>query len=211
MLANVTLQRNMRTGVDTPKPLQPHLYEVAPRMYLLIRRRNKSQALLSRGICRTAKLSPLNHFACSRRALVSSEDMFDSSFLASSGTYRLPSGFSTTARSSIARLAQSRRNSRDAYSVQIFRHSGALLSSDHGPPHIFTPLPFQSSKSTVSSGCTHMYLPTRTLRIPTQAVYDHRICIRARRYPYFACSVNVSLRSTYENLIVSLSSTSSSI
>ncbi len=34
--------------MDTPKPLQPHLYEVAPRMYLLIRRRNKSQALLSR-------------------------------------------------------------------------------------------------------------------------------------------------------------------
>ncbi len=34
--------------VDTPKPLQPHLYELAARMYLMMRRRNESQALLSR-------------------------------------------------------------------------------------------------------------------------------------------------------------------
>ncbi|GLB34323.1 putative TRAFAC class myosin-kinesin ATPase superfamily, myosin family protein [Lyophyllum shimeji] len=36
--------------VDSPKPLQPHLYDLAARVYLLMRRRNESQAVLSRGI-----------------------------------------------------------------------------------------------------------------------------------------------------------------
>lgn len=34
--------------VDSPKPLQPHLYDLAARVYLVMRRRNESQALLSR-------------------------------------------------------------------------------------------------------------------------------------------------------------------
>lgn len=39
--------------VDAPKPLQPHLYELAAKMYLMMRRRTESQALLSRYVaCR---------------------------------------------------------------------------------------------------------------------------------------------------------------
>ena len=34
--------------VDSPRPLQPHLYDMAARMYLLMRRRNESQSLVSR-------------------------------------------------------------------------------------------------------------------------------------------------------------------
>lgn len=34
--------------VDSPRPLQPHLYDLAARMYLLMRRRNESQGVLSR-------------------------------------------------------------------------------------------------------------------------------------------------------------------
>jgi len=34
--------------VDSPKPLQPHIYDLAARVYLVMRRRNESQALLSR-------------------------------------------------------------------------------------------------------------------------------------------------------------------
>ncbi|KAF8906646.1 glycosyltransferase family 2 protein [Mucidula mucida] len=45
--------------VDTPKPLQPHLYELAARMYLMMRRRNESQALLSRGITGSGKSSSI--------------------------------------------------------------------------------------------------------------------------------------------------------
>lgn len=33
---------------DSPRPLQPHLYDVAARVYLLMRRRNQSQAVVSR-------------------------------------------------------------------------------------------------------------------------------------------------------------------
>ena len=33
---------------DSPKPLQPHLYELAAKVYLLMRRRNESQSLLAR-------------------------------------------------------------------------------------------------------------------------------------------------------------------
>lgn len=36
--------------VDSPKPLQPHLYDLAARVYLLMRRRNESQALVSRSV-----------------------------------------------------------------------------------------------------------------------------------------------------------------
>ena len=34
--------------LDSPRPLQPHLYDVAARVYLLMRRRNESQAVLTR-------------------------------------------------------------------------------------------------------------------------------------------------------------------
>lgn len=34
--------------VDSPKPLQPHLYELAAKVYLLMRRKNQSQAVLAR-------------------------------------------------------------------------------------------------------------------------------------------------------------------
>lgn len=34
--------------VDSPKPLQPHLYDLAAKVYLLMRRNNESQAILSR-------------------------------------------------------------------------------------------------------------------------------------------------------------------
>jgi chitin synthase len=34
--------------VDSPKPLQPHIYDLAAKVYLLMRRRNESQALVTR-------------------------------------------------------------------------------------------------------------------------------------------------------------------
>ena len=34
--------------LDSPRPLQPHLYDVAARVYLLMRRRNESQAVVTR-------------------------------------------------------------------------------------------------------------------------------------------------------------------
>ncbi|KAF9463705.1 glycosyltransferase family 2 protein [Collybia nuda] len=48
--------------VDSPKPLQPHLYDMAARVYLLMRRRNESQAVLSRGITGSGKSSSLRLF-----------------------------------------------------------------------------------------------------------------------------------------------------
>ena len=33
---------------DSPKPLQPHVYEMAAKIYLLMRRRNMSQAVITR-------------------------------------------------------------------------------------------------------------------------------------------------------------------
>jgi len=33
---------------DSPRPLQPHVYELAARVYLLMRRRNTSQSLVAR-------------------------------------------------------------------------------------------------------------------------------------------------------------------
>ncbi len=38
--------------VDSPKPLQPHLYDLAARVYLLMRRRNESQGVLARYVVR---------------------------------------------------------------------------------------------------------------------------------------------------------------
>jgi Myosin head (motor domain) len=45
--------------VNSPKPLQPHLYDLAAKVYLLMRRRNESQAILSRCVLceRTATCS----------------------------------------------------------------------------------------------------------------------------------------------------------
>ena len=34
--------------LGSPRPLQPHLYDLAARVYLLMRRRNKSQAVVTR-------------------------------------------------------------------------------------------------------------------------------------------------------------------
>lgn len=34
--------------LDSPRPLQPHLYDMAARVYLLMRRRNESQAVVTR-------------------------------------------------------------------------------------------------------------------------------------------------------------------
>ncbi|RDB20078.1 Chitin synthase 8 [Hypsizygus marmoreus] len=48
--------------VDSPKPLQPHLYDLAAKVYLLMRRRNESQAVLSRGITGSGKSSSLRLF-----------------------------------------------------------------------------------------------------------------------------------------------------
>ncbi|KIY65055.1 glycosyltransferase family 2 protein [Cylindrobasidium torrendii FP15055 ss-10] len=45
--------------VDTPKPLQPHLYDLAAKMYLLMRRRNESQVLLTRGVTGSSKSSSI--------------------------------------------------------------------------------------------------------------------------------------------------------
>ncbi|TFK33275.1 glycosyltransferase family 2 protein [Crucibulum laeve] len=41
--------------VDSPRPLQPHLYELAAKVYLLMRRRNESQAVVTRGITGSGK------------------------------------------------------------------------------------------------------------------------------------------------------------
>ncbi|KAG5641699.1 hypothetical protein DXG03_004417 [Asterophora parasitica] len=48
--------------VDSPKPLQPHLYDLAARVYLLMRRRNESQAVLARGITGSGKSSSIRLF-----------------------------------------------------------------------------------------------------------------------------------------------------
>lgn len=34
--------------VDSPKPLQPHVYELAAKIYLLMRRREESQSIITR-------------------------------------------------------------------------------------------------------------------------------------------------------------------
>jgi hypothetical protein len=37
--------------VDSPRPLQPHLYELAAKLYLLMRRRHEPQAVVARSVC----------------------------------------------------------------------------------------------------------------------------------------------------------------
>ncbi|KAJ3996161.1 chitin synthase [Lentinula boryana] len=48
--------------VDSPKPLQPHIYDLAARVYLVMRRRNQSQALVARGITGSGKTSNFRLF-----------------------------------------------------------------------------------------------------------------------------------------------------
>ncbi|PPQ77158.1 hypothetical protein CVT25_010786 [Psilocybe cyanescens] len=48
--------------VNSPRPLQPHLYDLAARVYLLMRRRNESQGVVSRGITGSGKSSSLRLF-----------------------------------------------------------------------------------------------------------------------------------------------------
>lgn len=48
--------------VNSPKPLQPHLYDLAAKVYLLMRRRSQSQTVLSRGITGSGKSSSLRLF-----------------------------------------------------------------------------------------------------------------------------------------------------
>ncbi|KAF8627926.1 hypothetical protein AX17_006081 [Amanita inopinata Kibby_2008] len=48
---------------DSPRPLQPHLYEMAAKLYLLMRRRNESQAVVARGITGSGKSSGLRLLA----------------------------------------------------------------------------------------------------------------------------------------------------
>jgi len=38
--------------VDSPKPLQPHVYDLAAKIYLLMKRRNESQSILTRYVSR---------------------------------------------------------------------------------------------------------------------------------------------------------------
>ncbi|KAJ7623767.1 chitin synthase [Roridomyces roridus] len=42
-------------AIDSPKPLQPHVYELACRIYLLMRRRAESQLVIARGITGSGK------------------------------------------------------------------------------------------------------------------------------------------------------------
>ena len=39
---------NPAVGVDAPRPLQPHLYDMAAKMYLLLRRKKEAQAIVAR-------------------------------------------------------------------------------------------------------------------------------------------------------------------
>ena len=44
--------------LDSPRPLQPHLYDLAARVYLLMRRRNESQAVVTRFVAIAPLLFP---------------------------------------------------------------------------------------------------------------------------------------------------------
>ncbi|KAL0950335.1 hypothetical protein HGRIS_010306 [Hohenbuehelia grisea] len=48
--------------VDSPKPLQPHVYDLAAKVYLIMRRRNESQGLIARGITGAGKSSSVRLF-----------------------------------------------------------------------------------------------------------------------------------------------------
>ncbi|KAJ7708969.1 glycosyltransferase family 2 protein [Mycena rosella] len=50
-------------AIDSPKPLQPHVYELACRMYLLMRRRSESQFVVARGITASGKSASLRLLA----------------------------------------------------------------------------------------------------------------------------------------------------
>ncbi|KAF7289054.1 Glycosyltransferase family 2 protein [Mycena chlorophos] len=50
-------------AIDSPKPLQPHVYELACRMYLLLRRRNESQLVVARGVTASGKSSSMRLLA----------------------------------------------------------------------------------------------------------------------------------------------------
>ncbi|KAJ6568375.1 glycosyltransferase family 2 protein [Mycena vulgaris] len=50
-------------AIDSPKPLQPHVYELACRMYLLMRRRSESQLVVARGITASGKSASLRLLA----------------------------------------------------------------------------------------------------------------------------------------------------
>lgn len=43
--------------LDSPRPLQPHLYDLAARVYLLMRRRNESQAVVTRFVAQLLSFS----------------------------------------------------------------------------------------------------------------------------------------------------------
>ncbi|KAJ6485567.1 glycosyltransferase family 2 protein [Mycena sanguinolenta] len=50
-------------AIDSPKPLQPHVYELACRIYLLMRRRSESQLVVARGITASGKSASLRLLA----------------------------------------------------------------------------------------------------------------------------------------------------
>ncbi|KAF7345448.1 Glycosyltransferase family 2 protein [Mycena venus] len=50
-------------AIDSPKPLQPHVYELACRIYLLMRRRNESQLVVARGITASGKSASMRLLA----------------------------------------------------------------------------------------------------------------------------------------------------
>ena len=45
--------------LDSPRPLQPHLYDLAARVYLLMRRRNETQAVITRFVTPVRSHFPL--------------------------------------------------------------------------------------------------------------------------------------------------------
>ncbi|KAJ7233069.1 glycosyltransferase family 2 protein [Mycena rebaudengoi] len=160
-------------AIDSPKPLQPHVYDMACRIYLLMRRRNEAQFVVARGVSASGKSAPIPdasrhskllelHFndrgrivgakclvfaldksrlaklsheertyhafyqllagaTTSERDQLQLEDPSEYALLASSGTYRLPSGpFSddTTGMSDL----------RAALRSLSFKHTPAVLS-----------------------------------------------------------------------------------
>ncbi|KAJ7846265.1 glycosyltransferase family 2 protein [Mycena leptocephala] len=50
-------------AIDSPKPLQPHVYELACRIYLLMRRRNEPQLVVARGITASGKSASMRLLA----------------------------------------------------------------------------------------------------------------------------------------------------
>ncbi|KAJ7618983.1 glycosyltransferase family 2 protein [Mycena polygramma] len=50
-------------AIDSPKPLQPHVYELACRIYLLMRRRQESQLVVARGVTASGKSASMRLLA----------------------------------------------------------------------------------------------------------------------------------------------------